>query len=167
MTSNGRAQYEYRHCCTRAFAKPHIEVKQRLHSELPEQRAMPGFSRNMTRKCVVEPVGPQLSQRRCGCSADEPVQDDRNTPSPRRKRSAQDGGKFPSAHGCRSQQRIANMACMKCKRAIDHGPLARQSSLVNAGSMSRPLRAVATEQSGRQSGRCSSIADPHLTETHE
>ena len=56
---------------------------------------------------------------------------------------------------------------MTVERAVDHGALAREAVVVDAGAAAGPARAAAAEQGRRERGGRGGVADAHLAEADQ
>ena len=86
---------------------------------------------------------------------------------PRRKGSAEDGGKLASAQRRSDAQRIVENRMVPAERGIDHRLLALKAGLVDAGAVADKACATAAEQSRRYRRGRSGVADAHLAQHHE
>ena len=128
---------------------------------------MAGFGRDMAGERMAERIGMQPRERRHRGGRDEAVEQDRDAAPPRRQRRAQDGGELAAAQRRRDPQRIVEHRGVARERAVDHGLLAGEAGLVDAGAAAGPARAAAAEQRRRDRRRRGGVADAHLAETDE
>src|SRR4029078_8754380 len=151
MAGERRAKHKHGNRGARPFAKPHVEIEQRMKTEFVEQQAMPGRGRSVPGACMIKRISAELRKRCDRGRRHESIDQRRHARMPRGEARAQECGELAPLRGAEPRakecgelapaerrgdaQRIVEDRCMTSERVIDHHLLAPQALFVEAGAM--------------------------------
>jgi hypothetical protein len=107
--------------------------------------------------------GLETSCDQCGCSGNEPVQDDRYARGCGTEHEAGHARNFQAAYCCHDIDRFVSIGLMKGQRPLNDGDFSRAAEFVDPGSQARDLlnRRPSHDRCDRRARR--RVADTHLT----
>jgi len=119
MAGERRPEHKHGNRGARSFAKPHVEIEQRMKPEFIEQQAMPGLGRSVPGAGMIKRISAEL-RKRCDRRRHESVDQRRHARMPRGEARAKECGELAPAERGGDAQRIFEDRCMTSERVIDH-----------------------------------------------
>ena len=145
MAGERRPEHKHGNRGARSFAKPHVEIEQRMKPEFIEHQAMPGLGRSVPGADMIKPIGAELRKRRdCG-GRDEPVDQRRYLRVSRGEARTEKCGELAPAERRSDAQRIAENCRMTGEGFVDHYLLAPPPLFVDASAMTGEAQPAAAE----------------------